>query len=89
VAAFAAAGAGAAVRAAAPPGEAALVVRPCKSGSGGGTGRGAAGFGAGGFGVGAAPVAAAAAAVAGASPPGTGVCCGVAAGFAPVGGALG
>src|SRR5437667_11470298 len=86
----------AAVRAAAPPGDATLVVLPARSGIGAAGGRGAgAGFtacapGAAGAGaVGVAPVAAAAAAVAGASPPGTGRCCGVAAGFAPVGGALG
>src|SRR5436190_5295240 len=94
VAAFATAGA--AVRAAAPPGEATLVVLPARSGIGAAGGRGAgAGFAAcapaaaGAGATGAAPVAAAAAAVAGASPPGTGRCCGVAAGFAPVAGALG
>src|SRR6266540_7214882 len=89
------AGAAVAVRAAAPPGDATFVVLPARSGIGAGAGRGAAGFtacapGAAGAGVvEVAPVAAAAAAVAGASPPGTGLCCGVAAGFAPVGGALG
>src|SRR5256885_5633988 len=84
VAAFAA-GAAAAVRAAAPPGDATFVVLPARSGIGTGAGRGAAGFAV----ARVAPVAAPAAAVAGASPPGTGLCCGVAAGFAPVGGALG
>src|SRR5438093_9021663 len=95
VVAFAAAGAGFAAAAAAPPGDAMLVVLPARSGIGAAGGRGAAGFtacapGAAGAGVvPVAPVAAAAAAVAGASPPGTCRCCGVAAGLAPVGGALG
>ena len=77
------------------PGDAMFVVLPARSGIGAAGGRGAAGFtacapGAAGAGVvPVAPVAAAAAAVAGASPPGTCRCCGVAAGLAPVGGALG
>src|SRR5581483_11099443 len=71
--------------AAAPPGEATVVVRPARSGIAAATaGRGAAGR------TGCAPVAAAAAAVAAsAAPGGVGFWCGVAAGFAPVGGALG
>src|SRR5437764_1460416 len=68
--ALAAAGA-VAVRAAAPPGDATLVVLPARSGIGAGAGRGGAGLTACAPGV--APVAAAAAAVAGASPPGTGL----------------
>ncbi len=82
------------------PADAAFVVLPARSGIGAAGGRGAAGlaataragFAAPGTGAGfagTAPVSAAACAVAGSSPPGTGLCCGVAAGFAPVGGALG
>src|SRR6476469_1955462 len=91
VAAFAGAGVFAAAAAA-------VVVRPARSGTGAAGGRGGAGAAgrtacapaaAGAGFVAVAPVAAAAAAVAGASPPGTGTCCGVAAGLAPVGGALG
>src|SRR5437764_3573023 len=80
---FAGAGAGAAL-AAAPPAEATVVVLPARSGP----------AAAGGFGTtgraGCAPVAAAAAAVAASdAPAGAGLTCGVAAGLAPVGGALG
>src|SRR2546421_9108592 len=83
-AAFAAVGA---AFAAAPPCDTTVVVRPAKSGAAAAGGRGGAGRG--GTGRGTAPVAAAAAAVAGASPAGTCPGCGVAAGLAPVGGALG
>src|SRR5215217_2601558 len=84
--AAAAAGFAVAARAAAPPGDAALVVFPARSGIGA---AGALGAGAG-RAAGAAPVFAAAAAVAAsAAPSGVGLTCGVAAGFAPVGGALG
>src|SRR4051812_27500271 len=95
VAAFAAAGVGVdGVRAAAPPGDAIVVVLPARSGIGAGAGRGVAG---------AAGFAACAAAAVVAAAPGAGVAaaaaaagraaavvvwCGVAAGFAPVGGAL-
>src|SRR4051812_16340786 len=92
VAAFAAAGAGAVVvRAAAdPPAEATDVVFPARSGSGAGAGRGAAAA----AGFAACAAAAAVVAAAGAAGPGAGaglaagvvVCCGVAAGLAPVGG---
>src|SRR5438874_5171218 len=81
---FAAAGATGAFAAAAPPGDATVVVLPAMSGGATAGGRGAAGR------AGCAPVAAAADAVAAsAAPAGTGFWCGVAAGFAPVGGALG
>src|SRR5437870_7146697 len=77
------AGADVVARAADPPADATVVVRPARSGIGAAGGLGAAGGrAAGGF-------AAAAAAVAGASPPGTIFCGGVAAGFVPVGGAPG
>src|SRR4051812_1986882 len=82
VAAFAAAGAVVATLAAAPPGDAALVVLPAISGTGAAGGRGAAGFAACAAAAGAAPGAGAGRAA------GVVVVCGVAAGFAPVAGAL-
>src|SRR5437867_2511589 len=83
-----AAGAGAAVvLAAAPPADATVVVLPARSGMAAAGGLGAAGR------TGCAPVAAAAAAVVefetSEAPAGAGFTCGVAAGLAPVGGALG
>src|SRR5262245_23557350 len=88
--AAAAGAAGVVVRAATPPGEAAFVVLPARSGIGAAGGRGAgAGRAAWPAAVGTAPVARAAAATAGSPPPGTGRSCGVPAGLAPVGGALG
>src|SRR5438067_7246035 len=100
VVAFAAAGAGVVGRAAAPPGDASVVVLPARSGIGAGAGRGAAAAAGraacAAAAVVAVAVAAAAGAAAGAAGPGAGagraagvvVCCGVTARFAPVGGAL-